>query len=53
MKTFTYELLDTETDEVVMTLTCKAQDFNEACAVAEDEADFQGFFLGTVKETGQ
>jgi len=50
MVKFTYTLIDTETDETVMTLTAQAEDFDEACQIAEDEAEFQGFFVGVVEK---
>lgn len=50
MAKFAYTLIDTETDETVMTLTVGAEDYDEACQLAEDEAEFQGFFVGSVWE---
>lgn len=48
--TYTFELLDTETDEVVEVGTLEAASLKDAQAKAEVEADYQGLFLGTVKE---
>lgn len=51
MTTYTAEFLDTETDEVVELHTFQANTLEAARRHAEEEAEYQGFFLGTVAKT--
>ena len=48
MTNFTAEFLHSETDAVVEIWTFEASCDAEAVAKAEDEAEYQGFFVGTV-----
>ena len=47
--TYVAEFLDSETDDVVETFTFEAGDDNQAEALAWEEAEYQGYHVGTVK----
>jgi len=49
MTNYRAELLDTETDEVVELFTFQATNEEEAAIKAEEEAEYQGLFLGSIK----
>jgi phosphoribosyl-ATP pyrophosphohydrolase len=49
MASYTVELLDTETDEVVDVLTITAATDKDADRIAEEEAAYHGFHAGTVR----
>ena len=46
---FTAEFLDTETDDIVDVWMFSASDMQDAESLAEIEAEYQGFYLGTVR----
>ena len=46
---FTAEFLDTETDDIVDVWMFNASDMREAQKLADAEAEYQGFYLGTVR----
>lgn len=48
MTSYKVELLDTETDEVLEYATVEAASFEEALQKAEIEAEYLGFFCGSV-----
>jgi len=48
MATWTATLLDTDTDEIVERIEITADTREEAEVMAEEEAEYQGYFLGSV-----
>jgi len=45
---FNAEFLDTETDEIVTVFTFSAKSQREAENIAHDEAEYQGYHVGSV-----
>jgi len=46
---YTAQFLDTETDEIVDVFTFSAWTANQAARRAQEEAEYHGFHLGTVR----